>query len=57
MSVNKLVKELSAIAIVQHDAKTRFRPLAARGAVEAGLRILDKLDDSFHETTSDPAED
>ncbi len=57
MSVNKLVEELSTIAIVQHDAETRFRALAARGSVEAGLRILDKLDDSFRKTTSDPVED
>ena len=57
MSVNKLVEELSTIAIVQHDAETRFRALAARGSVEAGLRILDKLDNSFHENTSDPVED
>ena len=47
MSVNKLMEELSTIAIVQHDAETRFRALAARGSVEEGLRILDKLDASF----------
>ena len=49
----KLVEQLSTSAIVQHDAETRFRALAARGSVEAGLRILDKLDDSFPEKTSD----
>ncbi len=47
MSVNKLVEELSTIAIAQHDAETRFRALAARGSVEEGLRVLDKLDKSF----------
>ena len=52
MSVNKLVEELSTIAIAQHDAETRFRAIAARGSVDAGLRILKKLDDSFGETTS-----
>ena len=56
MSVNKLVEELSTIAIVQHDAETRFRALAARGSVEAGLQILDKLDDLFRKTTSGPIE-
>lgn len=53
MSVNKLVEELSTIAIVQHDAETRFRALAARGSVEEGLRILEKLDKSFGGPTDD----
>ena len=44
MSVNKLMEELCTIAVTQHDAETRFRALAARGSVEEGLRILDKLD-------------
>ncbi len=51
MSVNKLVEELSTIVIAQHDAETRFRAIAARGSIDAGLRILDKLDDSFGGTT------
>ena len=49
MSVNKLMEELSTIAITQHDAETRFRALAARGSVEAGLRVLDELDASLGE--------
>ena len=53
MSVNKLVEELSTIAIVQHDAETRFRALAARGSVEEGLRVLEKLDKSFGGPTND----
>ena len=44
MSVNKLMEELCTIAVTQHDAETRFRALAARGSVEEGLRVLDKLD-------------
>ncbi len=47
ISVNKLMEELSTIAIAQHDAETRFRALAARGSVEAGLRVLDELDASL----------
>ncbi len=47
VSVNKLMEELSTIAIAQHDAETRFRALAARGSVKEGLRVLDKLDDSL----------
>ena len=44
MSVNKLMEELCTIALTQHDAETRFRALAARGSVDEGLRILDRLD-------------
>lgn len=44
VSVNKLMEEISTIDIAQHDAETRFRAVAARGSVEAGLRALDKLD-------------
>ena len=35
ISVNKLMEELSTIAITQHDAETRFRALAARGVRRA----------------------
>ena len=55
MSVNKLMEELSTIAIAQHDTETRFRALAARGSVEAGLRVLDDLDASFGEAPSHTA--
>lgn len=47
VSVNRLMEELSIIAVTQHDAETRFRALAARGSVAAGLGVLDKLDDAF----------
>ena len=50
ISVNKLMEELSTIAITQHDAETRFRALAARGVVQEGLRVLDTLDDAFGKT-------
>jgi len=55
MSVNKLMEELSTIAIAQHDAETRFRALAARGSIEAGLRVLDELDASLGETANHAA--
>ncbi len=41
------MEELSLIAVAQHDAETRFRTLASRGSLEAGLRVLDKLDDAL----------
>ena len=44
MSVNKLMEELCTIAVTQHDTETRFRALAARGSVDEGLHILDRLD-------------
>lgn len=44
ISMNKLIEELSTIALAQFDVETRFRVRAARGSAEAGLRLLDKLD-------------
>ena len=44
LSVNKLMEELSTIAVAHHDAEMRFRAVAARGSVEEGLKVLDKLD-------------
>ena len=47
LSVNKLIEELSTIALVQHDTELRFRAMAARGSRETGLALLDKLDHVF----------
>ena len=47
ISVNKLIDELSTQAIAEFDSETRFRVLAARGDVNEGLAILDKLDKHF----------
>lgn len=44
ISVNKLMEELSIIALVEFDAETRFRAMAAKGSREKGLEILDKLE-------------
>ena len=44
ISVNKLVEELSTIALAEFDAETRFRAMAAKGNVEAGQDLLDRLD-------------
>ena len=51
MSMNKLIEELSTVAIAQYDAETRFRAMAARGSAEEGLRVLDKLDAAFAGST------
>lgn len=47
LSVNKLMEELATISIVEFDAETRFRTLAARGSTKKGLALLDKLDEAF----------
>ncbi|MEH2256265.1 toxin-antitoxin system HicB family antitoxin [Nostoc sp.] len=44
ISVNKLIEELSTIALAEFDANTRFKTMAATGNPEEGLRILAKLD-------------
>jgi predicted transcriptional regulator len=44
ISVNKLVEELSTIALTEFDAYTRFKTMAALGNVNEGLALLDKLD-------------
>lgn len=47
LSVNKLMEELATISIVEFDAETPFRTLAARGSTKKGLALLDKLDEAF----------
>ena len=47
VSLNRLMEELSTIAVAQHDAETRFRMLAASGSADMGLDVLDKLDHAF----------
>ncbi|HRQ90363.1 MAG TPA: toxin-antitoxin system HicB family antitoxin [Bacteroidia bacterium] len=51
-SVNKLIEELATIGIAEFDAETRFRALAAKGSVEEGIELLDRLDQSFEEGRS-----
>jgi len=44
VSLNKLIEELSTVALAEFDAYTRFKVLAANGNPEEGLRLLDHLD-------------
>ncbi|PMB11388.1 toxin-antitoxin system HicB family antitoxin [Fischerella thermalis CCMEE 5282] len=44
ISVNKLIEELSTIALAEFDAYTRFKAMAVTGDPKEGLRILTKLD-------------
>ena len=42
--MNKLIEELSTIALAEFDNHNRFKLMAARGEAKEGLRLLDKLD-------------
>ena len=44
VSLNKLMQELSARALAEHDTEIRFRARAARGDAARGLAVLDALD-------------
>ena len=44
ISVNKLVEELTTVALAQADAENRYLLRKARGKPTAGLQVLDKLD-------------
>ena len=44
VSINKLIEELSTIALVEFDTRTRFKLMAAQGNSDEGLRLLAKLD-------------
>ncbi|OKH21753.1 CopG family transcriptional regulator [Hydrococcus rivularis NIES-593] len=48
ISVNKLIEELSTIALAEFDAYTRFKVMAGKGDPNEGLRLLDKLDSLTH---------
>ncbi len=47
ISINKLMEELSTIALTEFDSEVRFRALALSGNKQKGLALLDKLDSSF----------
>lgn len=44
VSMNKLIEELSTVALTEFDAETRFLARAARSSREEGLKLLDELD-------------
>lgn len=45
ISLNKLMEELSTIALTEFDTYNRFRILAARGVRSRGLALLEQLDE------------
>jgi HicB family len=44
ISVNKLIEELSTIALVEFDTYNRFKAMQVTGNPERGIALLDKLD-------------
>ena len=44
ISINKLMEELSTIALTEYDTHNRFKVMAVMGNPQEGLAILDKLD-------------
>lgn len=47
ISVNKLLEELTTMALTEYDLETRFKQRASRGSTEKALLVLDKLKQDF----------
>jgi predicted DNA-binding ribbon-helix-helix protein len=47
ISVNKLLEELTTMALTEYDLETRFRLRASRGSTEKALEVLEKLKQDF----------
>ena len=54
VSINKLIDELATIALVEFDAQTRFRALAAKGDPKRALAILKSLENGARVRKADP---
>ena len=46
ISVNKLIEELSTIALTEYDAQVSYELRAARATAAQGLALLDELEKS-----------
>jgi hypothetical protein len=49
ISVNKLLEELTTMALTEHDIETRFKLRTSRGSTEKALEVLDKLKQDFQD--------
>ena len=47
ISVNRLLDELTTVALMQNDVETQFRAAAARGSKKKALAVLGKIDRHF----------
>jgi plasmid stability protein len=52
VSVNKIIEELTTVALVEFDTHNRFKARAARGSATRGLEILNELDQLESSTES-----
>ena len=43
ISVNKLIDEAMTLMIAKYDIETRFKARAAKGDINAGIALLDKV--------------
>lgn len=43
VSINKLIDETMTLMIAKYDIETRFKARAAKGDVNAGIALLDKV--------------
>ncbi|MGL5834224.1 MAG: toxin-antitoxin system HicB family antitoxin [Waterburya sp.] len=49
ISVNKLLEELTTMALTEYDIETRFKLRASRGSTEKALLVLNKLKQDFQD--------
>ena len=47
ISVNKLIEELTMIALTEYDIETRFKLRSSKGYTEQALEVLEKLKQDF----------
>ena len=47
ISVNRLLDELTTVALTQNDVEAQFRAAAARGSKKKALAVLGKIDRHF----------
>ena len=50
ISVNKLLEELTTMALTEYDIETRFKLRASRGSTEKALLVLNKLKQDFEDS-------
>lgn len=47
ISVNKLLEELTTMALTEYDLEIKFKLRASRGSTEKALLVLDRLKQDF----------
>lgn len=50
ISVNKLLEELTTMALTEYDVETRFKLRASRGSKKKALSVLDNLKQDFDDS-------